>query len=116
MRHHIHPSRYNSKNSTFYKEYFDKPYRLPQNIALKPRKEIDPYIQNEITGTRMPPHSKVAEERDVFGELGWIPNFDVKKSKDNHKRYTTCREFFDVPLDYTTEGVSPLDTTQSFYR
>lgn len=111
LRHHIHPSRYNTKNSTYYKEYFDKPYRLPQNIAIMPKRIIDPYVQNELTGTRMPAYSKVAAERDIFGELGWIPNFDVKQSKDNDKRYSACREFFDAPLDYTTEGVSQLNTT-----
>lgn len=67
---------------------------------MTPKREIDPYIENEIKGTRMPDYAKVSKKRDVFGEMGWIPNFDVKKSKDNQKRYTTCREFFDAPLNY----------------
>ena len=57
----------------------------------------------------MPPYSKLSVERDVCGELGWIPNFDVKLSKDNHQRYIRCREFFDAPLNYTTEDKIALD-------
>jgi hypothetical protein len=67
---------------------------------MTPKREIDPYVMNEIKGTRMPDYSKLVKRRDVFGELGWIPNFEKKKSKDNDKRYTTCREFFDAPLEY----------------
>jgi hypothetical protein len=51
----------------------------------------------------MPDYSKVALERDVFGELGWIPNFDVKKSKNNEDRHNNFREFFDAPKDYSVE-------------
>ena len=113
-RHHIHPSRNNTKNSTHFKEYFDKPYRLPQTIAMAPEKSVDPFVQNEIAGTRMPKYSKLSLERDVFGELGWIPNFGVNLSKDNGQRYITCREFFDAPLDYTTEGKIAIETNQKF--
>lgn len=51
----------------------------------------------------MPDYAKVARDRDLFGELGWIPNFDKKVSKDNHKLYQGCREFFDTPLSYPKE-------------
>lgn len=36
----------------------------------------------------MPDYSKVAAERDIYGELGWIPNFDIKNSKNNEVRHT----------------------------
>lgn len=68
-----------------------------------PIKTPDPYIDNETKGTRMPDYSKLAQERDVFGELGWIPNFDVKKSKNNADRHTNYKEFFDAPKEYYDE-------------
>jgi len=51
----------------------------------------------------MPDYSKLAIERDVYGELGWIPNFDVTKSKNNEVRHTNYKEFFDAPKDYHNE-------------
>lgn len=51
----------------------------------------------------MPDWSKVAKERDLFGELGWIPNFPVKNSKNNEFRHPSYKEFFDKPRDYTKE-------------
>lgn len=51
----------------------------------------------------MPDYSKLALERDVYGELGWIPNFDVTKSKNNEVRHTNYKEFFDAPKDYHNE-------------
>jgi hypothetical protein len=42
----------------------------------------------------------VAKERDVYGELAWIPNFNVKVSKDNTMLHSTNREFFDNPKTY----------------
>lgn len=56
-----------------------------------------------MKGTRMPDYSKVSQDRDVFGELGWIPNFNVKKSKNNDDRHHNYREFFDAPKDYNVE-------------
>ena len=51
----------------------------------------------------MPDYSKLAIERDVYGELGWIPNFDVTKSKNNEVRHTNYKEFFDAPKEYHNE-------------
>lgn len=48
----------------------------------------------------MPDHSIVSKQRDVYGELGWIPNFHVKLSKNNSLRHNTYKEFFDAPRDY----------------
>lgn len=44
---------------------------------------MDPYDENEVKGTRIPEYSKIAKDRDVYGELGWISNFNVKCAKDN---------------------------------
>lgn len=51
----------------------------------------------------MPDYSILAADRDVFGELGWIPNFDIKKSKNNDDRHTNYKEFFDTPKTYHNE-------------
>lgn len=48
----------------------------------------------------MPDYSKVSKGRDVYGELGWIPNFHVKLSKNNVDRHQNYREFFDAPREY----------------
>lgn len=51
----------------------------------------------------MPDYSKVSLERDVVGELGWQPNFNIKKSKNNEDRHPNYKEFFDTPKDYNVE-------------
>ncbi len=51
----------------------------------------------------MPDYSKVSAERDVFGELGWVPNFNAMKSKNNEDRHENFKEYFDAPKDYTTQ-------------
>lgn len=50
---------------------------------LNPQRTMDPYDENEMKGTRMPEYTKLTQERDIYGELGWVPNFNVKVSKDN---------------------------------
>lgn len=50
---------------------------------IRPRKTMDPYMMNEVKGTRMPDYSKVIKDRDIYGELGWVPNFNVTFSKNN---------------------------------
>lgn len=102
-RHHVNPSFYNAQNKSYYKEYFDKPFRRKTDTAHPPRRQLDPYEENEVKGVRIPEYSKLAGERDVFGELGWIPNFNVKKSKNNNDRHNNFREFFDAPRDYNLE-------------
>lgn len=87
---------------------------MPQNIAHIPQKTADPYIENETKGTRMPEYSILAGERDVFGELGWIPNFDIKKSKNNDARHTNYKEFFDTPKQYHNEFNSANMTNTEF--
>jgi len=83
--------------------YFDKPFRKRQTIALQPRRSLDPYEENEVKGTRMPDYARVSKHRDVFGELGWIPNFNIKNSKNNAHRHKGSKEFFDTPKDYALE-------------
>jgi hypothetical protein len=85
------------------KEFFSKPYRHKTDIAHAPRRQLDPYEENEIKGTRMPDYSKVTLGRDMVGEMGWQPNFSVKKSKNNDHRHPKFREFFDAPKDYNVE-------------
>lgn len=84
-------------------QYFDKPFKRKVDIAHRPKKLLDPYEENEVKGTRIPDYSTVALERDVFGELGWIPNFNIKNSKNNELIHQTYREFFDRPKDYSLE-------------
>lgn len=82
-RHHHTPSLFNQKNHTHYRQYFDKQFQSKQPVLVKPKREPDPYEMNEIKGTRMPDYSGVSKDRDIYGELGWIPNFNVKCSKNN---------------------------------
>lgn len=71
---------------------------------------------NEVKGTRMPDYSKVSRERDFYGELGWIPNFNVKCSKDNNYKYTTNREYFDGPINYHNTFNNSTMTNSEFFR
>lgn len=64
----------------------------------------------------MPDYSTVSAERDVFGELGWIPNFEVTKSKNNKDRHIVYREMFDAPKEYTTEFHTASMTNTEFFR
>lgn len=64
----------------------------------------------------MPDYTKLAKERDIYGELGWISNFNVKFSKNNHKMHPTYREFFDVPKNYSTQFNNSSVTNQEFFR
>ena len=64
----------------------------------------------------MPEYAKVSVERDVFGELGWIPNFNVKKSKNNDNRHQNFKEFFDQPKDYNVEFTNASKTATEFFR
>ena len=61
---------------------------------------LDPYEMNEVKGTRMPEWSVVDKERDVYGELAWIPNFQVALSKNNPNMHRNFKEFFDQPKNY----------------
>lgn len=64
----------------------------------------------------MPDYSKMAKNRDVYGELGWIPNFQAKKSKNNQHMYPTYREFFDNPLNYHNTFNNQTLTNAEFFR
>ena len=69
-------------------------------MMIYPQRQLDPYDENEVKGTRMPDYSKLSKERDIYGELGWIQNFNVKFSKNNDKLHPSYREFFDGPKNY----------------
>lgn len=64
----------------------------------------------------MPDYAKVSKGRDVFGELGWIPNFNVMKSKNNNDRHYGNREFFDAPRDYTIEFQTASRTNSEYFH
>jgi hypothetical protein len=84
--------------------------------VIRPKRELDPYEMNEFKGTRMPDYAKVVKERDIYGELGWIPNFNVKCSKDNNNRHSTTREYFDQPLNYHATFNNSTMTNSEFFR
>jgi hypothetical protein len=77
---------------------------------------LDPYDENEVKGTRMPDYTKLAKERDIYGELGWIQNFNVKFSKNNNKMHPTYREFFDDPKNYHNQFNNSTLTNSEFFR
>ena len=64
------------------------------------KRQLDPYEENEVKGTRMPTYTKLEKERDIYGELGWVSNHNVKCSKNNNTVYPTKRETFDGPRNY----------------
>jgi len=64
----------------------------------------------------MPDYTKLALDRDVYGELGWIQNFNVKCSKDNERLYPTYREFFDGPKNYHCRFNTANMTNSEFFR
>lgn len=113
-RFHVSPSKANDKTHTFYKQFFDKPTRSTQGIVLKPKRQLDPYLENE-TKTRIPPYSKIYKERNVEKEFGWVDNFAVTHSKNNVQIHKNFKEFFDKPVSYngavtvaTTKGVADV--------
>ena len=64
----------------------------------------------------MPDYTKLAQDRDIYGELGWIQNFNVKTSKDNERLYLTYREFFDGPKNYNSRFNTAAMTNSEFFR
>jgi len=77
---------------------------------------MDPYEMNEFKGTRMPDYTEVARDRDIYGELGWIPNFQTKVSKNNNARHADAREYFDGPMNYHTTYNNSTMTNSEFFR
>ena len=77
---------------------------------------MDPYDENDVKGTRIPDYAKVAKDRDVYGELGWIGNFNVKDAKNNDHRHHTYREYFDKPKNYHQTYTNSTLTNSEFFR
>ena len=75
----------------------------------------DPYEMNTIKGTRMPDWSSLTRERDIYGELGWVPNFQVTLSKNNQRRHRAQKEFFDQPRNYHAI-FNATQTSSDFFR
>jgi hypothetical protein len=118
-RHHITPSAFNGSNHTFSKIYFDKAFRqteLQKIRELSQQKTIDPYEENEVKGTRIPDYAKMAKNRDVYGELGWINNHHKKDAKNNHHRHHSYREYFDKPKNYHCTFTNSTLTNNEFFR
>jgi hypothetical protein len=79
------------------------------------KKTDDPYETNEKQGTRIPQYAKMYITRDVYGELGWVDNWNVKNSKNNNHRHAGNKEFFDKPANYhTTYTKAPMANTDYF--
>ncbi|CDW91563.1 UNKNOWN [Stylonychia lemnae] len=97
-------------------QYFDKPYKAKQIKQLVPEKTVDPYDMNTISGTRMPEYSQVIKQRDTYGELGWIPNFQVTFSKNNPRLHKNYQEYFDRPQEYHTIYQDANVTQSEFFR
>ena len=83
---------------------------------ITPKRQLDPYEENEVKGTRMPKYTINDKERDIYGELGWTTNFSQKHSKDNDKMYPTAREFFDSPRHYASRFANQDMTNAEFFR
>ena len=64
----------------------------------------------------MPDYSGVSKDRDIYGELGWIPNFNVKCSKNNNHRHTGNREYYDGPMNYHVTFNNSTMTNSEFFR
>lgn len=118
-RHHVTPSAFNDSNHIYHKQYFDKDFKLTERTRIREltqQKNMDPYDENEVKGTRIPEYSKVARDRDVYGELGWIGNFNVKCAKNNDHRHGSSKEFFDAPRNYHTTFTNSTLTNSEFFR
>ena len=48
----------------------------------------------------MPEYTSVMKDRDIYGEMAWIPNFNMTFSKNNDSRHKNYKEFFDQPKTY----------------
>lgn len=65
----------------------------------------------------MPPWSPLGgEQRDIYGELAWIPNFQVTTSKDNGKMHRNYKEFFDKPRNYHLAASSSSAASSEFFK
>jgi hypothetical protein len=65
----------------------------------------------------MPPWSPLGgEQRDIYGELAWIPNFQVTMSKDNTKMHRNYQEFFDKPRNYHLAASSSSAASSEFFK
>ena len=65
----------------------------------------------------MPPWSPLGgEQRDIYGELAWIPNFQVTTSKDNTNLHRNYKEFFDKPKNYHLAASSSQAASSDFFK
>ena len=97
-------------------QYFDKDFKIKDHRMMMPQRQLDPYEENDVKGTRMPDYTKLVHERDIYGELGWINNFNVKFSKNNNRLHPNYREFFDMPKNYHVQFNNSTMTNSEFFR
>ena len=64
----------------------------------------------------MPEYTQVIKDRDIYGELAWVPNFNVTYSKNNNDRHSTYKEFFDQPKTYHDEFIESTLTSHDKLR
>ena len=65
----------------------------------------------------MPPWSPLGgEQRDIYGELAWIPNFQVTTSKDNTTNHRNYQEYFDKPRNYHMAHSSASAASSEFFK
>jgi len=56
------------------------------------------------------------EQRDIYGELAWIPNFQVTMSKDNNRNHKNYKEYFDKPRNYHLAASSASAASSEFFK
>jgi len=65
----------------------------------------------------MPPWSPLGgEQRDIYGELAWIPNFQVTTSKDNSRLHNNYKEYFDKPKNYHLAASNSTAASSEFFK
>lgn len=121
-RFHVVNSRDNHKVHEFFREYFDKSKRTRQDRISLPSSPAKFYPNLSSTldnfSHRIPRLKKLGVKNKKKLEREWVPNFQVKNSKDNQCFYSTYREYFDSPkvFDHNLSVVSTIPATAHGYR
>jgi hypothetical protein len=121
-RFNIVSSRDNPKVHEFFREYFDKPHRRKQDRISLPSNPSKFYPNLSSTldnfSHRIPKLKKLGVKNKKKLEKGWKANFQMKNSKDNHRFYSTYREYFDAPktFDHNSSVVSTIPATAHGFK
>ena len=98
-RFHVADSKANQVSSHYYREYFDKPMRVKQARLLKPLRQDeiplkeDIFTQTVSASSLKKNKSKPRLERNR-ASYEWDRYFTIKPSKGNHDTYGDRREYF----------------------